>query len=157
MSTSYIIIKFISTILTWIFFLSLLSWIISKVFKISFKKTMIWVVSIVASFFVLMITLFYLMASSEDNEGNVKWHFEYILSVPFPDGAKIDYSDCSSGYSGGGYTCNASIRVPYDTYKILSKKIEDNKSIRNYHQNAKEWHWGLVEDNQTVYFEYMDY
>jgi hypothetical protein len=140
----------------------IVSLIISLVFKMSFKNVMLAIVSgiiYISLIFlsIFMAILFFIIYPSEKND--VKEHFKFIVPVPFPEDAKIVDYDCGGGFGGGGYICSASIEIPFSTYQILKNKIEDNESITksSYPTDGEKWSWELMDDNQTVYFEYVNY
>ena len=121
-----------------------------KLFRIIFK------ISIVI--FISVVTIFYLIREQNQNEEreNVKWAFEYVTSLKFPEEVKLYFTHCSMGYSGGGFTCEAIFKVTMHDYRTIKQRIDNNASIANYHQNAKEWHIELCDKSHIVSFQFID-
>jgi len=131
----------------------------SKILKNKWMKFILFLLApiiLLFGVFILFVLTLYLIDSGNASQ-SVKSHFELISSIPFPKEGKIIESNCIGGFGGGGYTCSASFDVSLKTYKYLKEKIDLNETTTHYNQNAEEWNWGLVDNNRTVYFEYINY
>ena len=120
------------------------------------KKRLLQFTLLVILGFILFIFLLYLFFKNIE-EQDIKEQFEQISSLSFPKEGKVTESDCVGGFGGGGYICNGKFTVSKKTYQSFKEVIAQGKTVTSYHKKAIEWHWGLVDDNRTVYFTYADY